>query len=131
MYKRILFCGPMVEGKVHGFAVFKSIFAHVSFSRLTVWVDLGFLGIEDFSHPGSLFIPSKASKHHPLDEIAIEHNSIISSVRVRVEHAIANMKAFFVLRHKNRMRIESKLDTAFTICASLANFRLKSLTINR
>jgi len=87
MYKRILFCGPMVEGKVHDFTVFKSIFAHVSFSQLTVWIDLGFLGIEDFSRPGSLSIPFKASKHHPLDEIAIEHNSIISSIRVRSNNA--------------------------------------------
>jgi|GEM_PF-4353092 len=69
-------------------------------------------------------MPLKNSKYHLLDESEKEYNSIISSIRVRIKHAIANLKPFFVLRNKNRMRLETKLHDAFLICASLANFRL-------
>lgn len=112
---------------MHDFAVFKSVFPGFSFHRLTVWVDLGFPGIDKHIQCPNLFLPFKASRHHPLDDTQKECNRIISSVRVRVEHAIANLKAFFILRHKNRMRIETKLDEAFPVCASLANFRLNRL----
>jgi hypothetical protein len=89
-------------------------------------VDLGFLGIDKQADCPDLFLPVKAYKHRPLDETDKDYNGTISSVRVKVEHAIANLKAFFILRHKNRMRIDTRLDDVFFICASLANFRLSS-----
>jgi hypothetical protein len=114
----------MWAGSVHDFTIFKALFAGLRFHWLTVWVDLGFLGIDKQVDIGELFIPFKASRHNPLDETAKEYNCIISSIRVKVEHAIANLKAFFVLRHKNRMRMADKLNQAFTVCAALANFRI-------
>ncbi|MEG3882367.1 transposase family protein [Microcoleus sp. herbarium7] len=122
--KRILFISPMYAGSVHDFTIFKAVFSGMGFSWLTVWVDSGFTGIDKHIGCENIFIPFKNSKHHPLDETAKEYNSIISSIRVKIEHAMANLKSFFVLRHKNRMRTEAQLNDAFTICAGIANFRL-------
>jgi len=130
MFKRVLFCSQAFEGSTHDFTMFKSIFSGLDFSRLTVWVDLGFLGIDKQVRAGTLFIAFKASKHQPLDEITLKYNSIISSIRVKIEHAIANLKTFSILRNKNRMRNDVKLTKVFDVCVRLANFRLNSLTIN-
>lgn len=116
----------MQEGSVHDFTIFKAIFSGLDLSRFTVWVDSGFIGIDKHVSCTNLFIPFKSSKYHPLGEPEKEYNSIISSIRVKIEHAIANLKTFFILRHKNRMRLEIKLHETFVICASLANFRLNT-----
>jgi hypothetical protein len=130
MSRRILWISPLAGGSVHDFSIFKSVFSGLDFSKLAVWVDLGFLGIDKQVTVGELFIPFKASKHEPLDETAKEYNSIISSMRVRIEHAFAHLKSFFILRIKNRMRTASKLDQVFNLCASLVNFRHKQLIVN-
>ena len=125
---------PLHEGRTHDFAIFKNICAQagsiLDFTAWQVQVDLAFLGIDKQVRTDTLFIPFKASKNRPLDEIDREYNGIISSMRVRVEHAIANLKSFFILRIKNRMRKRVKLDDAFGLCAALSNFRLKPLIIN-
>jgi hypothetical protein len=96
-----------------------------------IWVDSGFLGIDKQVETENLFIPFKASKHHALDDFAKEYNSIISSIRVRIEHAIANLKSFFILRIRNRIRRVKVLDAIFDICTRLANFRFNLLIINK
>lgn len=53
-------------------------------------------------------------------------NKALASVRVRVEHAIAKLKTFFILRIENRMKQKNKLDEALSICVGLANFKIKS-----
>lgn len=125
--KRILFISSMYDGKTHDFTIFKAIFSGIDFSALDLYVDLGFLGIKKAIHYNHLYIPDKASKYHPLDAIKKEENSTLSSIRVAVENAIAKLKSFFILRIENRMRIKSKLDEAFTICAALANFKTKNI----
>jgi hypothetical protein len=49
----------------------------------------------------------------------------LARVRVRVEHAIAKIKTFFILRIENRMKQKTKLDEALSICVGLANFKIK------
>lgn len=102
------------------------MFATCQFHGALLWVDLGFLGIENYICSQQVLIPKKAYKKRPLDKEAKEYNSTISSVRVRVEHAIANLKTFFILRIQNRMRKPEKLDIALQLCACLANFRLSN-----
>lgn len=132
--KRILLVSPLHEGKTHDFAIFKSICARagliLDFTAWQVQVDSAFLGIGKQVKTDTLFIPFKASENRASDEMDREYNGIISSMRVRVEHAVANLKSFFILRIKNRMRKRVKLDDAFGLCAALANFRLNTLTIN-
>lgn len=121
----------MYDGKIHDFSIFKELFTNIDFSALKVYVDLGFLGIKKIINPQELHIPIKASKNHPLTETQKEFNCNISRIRVVVENAIAKMKAFFVLRIENRMRISQKLDDAVHICSYLANFKHKSMIINK
>ena len=87
-------------------------------------MDLAFLGIENYVCSSRILRPLKASKKQPLSDADKEYNSIISSVRVKIEHAIANLKTFFILRIRSRIRKLSILDTACNLCACLANFRL-------
>ncbi|TAJ11780.1 hypothetical protein DMA11_15420, partial [Marinilabiliaceae bacterium JC017] len=48
----------------------------------------------------------------------------ISSVRVRVEHAIGSIKRMKIVRNECRLRKENILDKVFATCAGLHNFRL-------
>lgn len=121
----------MYEGKTHDFTIFKAIFSGMDFSALKVHVDLGFLGIKKNITFSNVSIPHKASKHHPLTEEQKSENSTLAAIRVVVEHAIAKMKAFFILRIENRMKHKEKLADAFGICALLANFKNKSLILNQ
>lgn len=70
-----------------------------------------------------VWIPYKASKNHPLTKTQKAINYLFAHVRVAVENTIAKMKAFFILRIENRLRIKSKLEDAFQICAALANLK--------
>ena len=120
----------MYDGKTHDFTIFKALFSGMDFSALNVHVDLGFLGIKKQVTFSDISIPHKASKHHPLSEEQKKENSTLAAIRVVVEHAIAKLKAFFILRIENRMKDKEKLSDAFGICALLANFKNKSLIIN-
>lgn len=120
----------MYDGKTHDFTIFKAIFSGMDFSALKLHVDLGFLGIKKKVTFNRLFIPHKASKHHPLSEEQKRENRILAARRVVVENAIAKLKVFFVLRIENRMKRKEKLSDAFDICTLLANFKNKPLIVN-
>lgn len=105
--------------------MFKSQFIPFSFTKLKVWVDLGFLGIKKIISASSIEIPHKASKHHPLSQKQKAENCILSTTRVIIENVIAMLKRYFILRIENRMRLKHKLDEAVEICASLWNFKRK------
>jgi DDE superfamily endonuclease len=122
--KRILFISAMYEGKTHDFSIFKEIFTDFDFSKLKVYVDLGFLGIKKKVKYDQLFIPHKGSKKQPLSEIQKDENCTYSRIRVGIENVFAKIKSFFVLRIENRMRIKRKLDEAIEICSLLSNFKL-------
>jgi len=106
--------------------LFKVLFATCQFSGVLLWVDLGFLGLDKYVCSSRILMPKKSSKNHPLNSEEKEYNSTISSVRVKVEHAIANLKTFFILRIQNRMRKIDRLDLALELCTHLANFRLSN-----
>jgi hypothetical protein len=127
--KQILFASNGYDGKVHDMAIFKEILANFDFSKLIIYVDLGFLGIKKIIKFNELFIPIKASKKHKLTDSEKEFNSTIARIRVCIENAIAKLKSFFILRIENRMKIKTKLDEAFHICANLVNFKRNSLII--
>lgn len=114
-------------GHVHDFTLFKDIFANLDFSAFQTYVDLGFLGIKKHVTGGRIFLPHKATKNKPLTEQQKAENTAQASIRIVVENAIAKIKSFFIIRVENRMKLKQKLDDAFELCASLANFKSKSL----
>jgi hypothetical protein len=101
--------------------MFKVLLSHINFSKIRVWVDLGFLGIKKQITFNELFIPYKSTKNHPLNPEQKKVNQFISSHRVVVEHSIAGLKRQFILRIKNRMRIKNKLDDFVDIASNLWN----------
>ena len=123
MYKRILFASNAYDGHTHDFTIFKEIFAGFDFSKFQTYVDLGFIGIKKHVVEGDIFIPHKASKNHPLTASQKEENTELARVRVVVEHSIAKIKSFFIMRIENRMKMKNELNNAFHICAALANFK--------
>jgi len=114
--------------------MFKELVANLQVQGPRVHVDLGFLGIKNLYPDAVINIPHKSSKNTPLNAQQQKENQALARLRVVVEHAIAKIKAFFILRIENRMKIKQKLDDAFMICAGLANLKsklLNSLTASR
>lgn len=130
--KKILFLGYTVCGRMHDYALFKKEFPPGLdwFKRLSVLVDLGYLGIQDDYQIGELGIPHKKprkSKSNPspgLTKEQKEENKALSKIRVIVEHAIGGMKVFGILRIKFRNRISNFVDDVAIIAAGLWNMRL-------
>ena len=75
-------------------------------------------------------IPHKKPPKQELSEEKKAENTLLSRQRVVIENTFAKLKSFFVLRIENRMRNKQRLDEAFELCASLANFKMfKALII--
>jgi len=89
---------------------------------LTAWIDTGFVGIEK-QHKNTQ-IPKRRSKNHELTEVEKENNSIISSIRVVVEHAIAGVKRYGCLSQVYRNRIPNLDDKFMLIASGLWNYHL-------
>lgn len=96
------------------------------FSNINIWVDLGFVGLDKFLENVTILIPHKKSKNKPLTKEQKEENKVISKVRVKVENTIAMIKRYFILRIKNRMHTQSKLDDVVDLSANLWNFKKNS-----
>lgn len=125
--KRVLFASAAYPGHVHDFTIFKEVFANLDFSAFQIFVDLGFLGIRKHVRGDVIYLPHKTTKKRPLTAEQKAENTAQAKIRVVVENAIAKIKSFFICRVENRMKLKGKLDDAFEICSSLANFKSKSL----
>lgn len=92
----------------------------------TIWVDLGFVGIDKYVGKNKVKIPHKKSKNHPLICTQKRENKEMSSQRIAVENVIGNQKRYFILRNENRSANKNKIQEEVWICAGLANFKSKS-----
>lgn len=90
----------------------------------TLWVDTGFMGIEQQLQTGvTLMRPQKGSKHHPLSPEQKEENRIISGLRVVCEHAIGGIKRFGALFFPYRNR-KGQDDSFMLLASGLWNLHL-------
>lgn len=89
----------------------------------TIWVDLGFIGIDGYVGKHTVKIPHKKSKNNPLTPLQKQENKGMSSERIAVENAIGNQKRYFILRNENRSANQLKIQEEVWICAGLANFK--------
>ena len=63
--------------------------------RIRIWVDKGYLGTDKDLPGTNLMIPHKRSKNHRiLTAEQKEHNHLVNSTRVRVEHSIGRIKRY-------------------------------------
>lgn len=98
------------------------------FKNFKVYVDLGYFGFANDYKTKELFIPHKRprkSKNNPNPELTQEqkeYNKIISSTRVRVEHAIAGMKRYGCFANRCRSKIDLTKDYFKILSAALWNF---------
>ena len=95
-------------------------------------MDLGFVGIKKILHNAEVKIGYKKTKKIELTQEEKDINQALAKERVVVEHAIAGMKRYYILRHENRIKKpheSPKMDTIVETCAALWNFR-RSFQVN-
>ena len=116
----VLFIGGTVHGKLHDKKI--ADLQYTIPKHFTLWQDTGYQGYA----PKDVQIvqPTKKPKGKELSTEQKDKNKEISSVRVRVEHAIGSIKRMKVVRNECRLRKENILDRVFATCAGLHNFRL-------
>jgi DDE superfamily endonuclease len=100
------------------------------FTDLHVRVDLGYLGIKSDYRGEQIAIPtrkprkSQKNPNPPLSDEQKAANTVLSRVRIFIEHAIGGMKRSNILVHTFRNRIEHFEDDVIGICAGLWNLAL-------
>ena len=130
--KLIVFLGRTFSGHNHDYSMLKQELPPDLdwFADLHVRVDLGYLGIQSDYHGEQIAVPHKKprrSKKNPSTQLSDAQkaaNTVLSQVRIFVEHAIGGMKRYAILVHSFRNRIENFEDDAIGICAGLWNLVL-------
>ena len=122
--KKILYLSPTKAGKIHDFKQFKKTAVIDGIPEdVDILGDKGFIGINDLSSHKT-FVPKKKPKNGFLTPEEKEDNSLISSIRMKVEHAIGGVKRLGVATNIFRGRFGS--DDRFTfVSAALWNFHLQ------
>ena len=88
-------------------------------------VDKGYVGVKA-SHPEvPIVIPFKASRGHPLTEEQRESNRIVARYRIVVEHTMAQLNRFTVLRQVFRGQQRGRHGQVIQVVAKLVNRRLR------
>ncbi len=73
--------------------MFKGLFPPEIFPKgITLWLDLGFTGVDKDYPDASVMMPKKKPRGKELTGKEKAQNKVISSIRVRVEHAIGGIK---------------------------------------
>jgi len=128
----ILYVGVIFRGKNHDYGMFKTEFKPGLnwFKKFRIYVDLGYLGFADDYKTKKLLIPYKKprkSKNNPnptLTEEQNKHNKNVSSIRVKVEHAIGGMKRYKCFSDKYRNKINDTKSFFKILSAGFWNFNL-------
>lgn len=122
--KRILLLSPTKSGRRHDKRLSDKIMLveHIP-PNIGVWADSGFQGIQH-AHPNVL-IPKRGSKRHPLTEEERQNNKVISSFRMKVEHAIGGTKRYRAVSDVFRNKIGELDDLFMEIAAGLWNLHLR------
>jgi len=122
--KKILYLSPTKAGKIHDFKQFKKTTVIDSIPEdVDILVDKGFIGINNLSSHKT-FVPKKKPKNGFLTPEEKEDNALISSIRIKAEHAIGGVKRLGVATNIFRGRFGS--DDRFTfVSAALWNLHLQ------
>ena len=125
--KKILYLSPTKSGKIHDFKQFKKMGIIDAIPEDTdILADKGFIGINDVSNHQT-FVPKKKPKNDFLTPEEKEDNSLISSIRIKVEHAVGGVKRLGIATNIFRGKFGS--DDRFTfVSAALWNFPLQYAT---
>jgi DDE superfamily endonuclease len=88
-----------------------------------LYQDMGFQG---FILAGITIVqPKKKPRGGELTPPAKAHNRVISSIRIRIEHAIGGVKRYRMVKDKIRLLKDGIRDSIMETCCGLHNFRLQ------
>jgi DDE superfamily endonuclease/Helix-turn-helix of DDE superfamily endonuclease len=88
-------------------------------------MDKGYVGVKN-THPGvAVVIPFKASRGHPLTDEQVESNRVVARYRIVVEHAMAQLNRFTVLRQVFRGQKRERHGGVVRGVAKLVNQRVE------
>jgi hypothetical protein len=130
--KLIVFLGRTFSGHHHDYNMLKQEFPPELdwFADIHVGVDLGYQGIQSDYSGDQIDIPTKKPRKSqknpdpPLSAAQKAANTVLSQVRIFIEHAIGGMKRSNILVHVFRNRKADFEDDAIGVCAGLWNFVL-------
>ena len=117
----VIYLGETFEGSHHDKALYDQAELVFPDQLHCLWVDLGFLGIE--ADGVRVFIPEKKPKGKELTQYQKELNSLMASIRVKVEHAIAGVKRLKIIRNQIRLHGWQARDRMMNIACGLHNLR--------
>lgn len=120
--KRILFASTTAEGSAHDKAILDDADLDLS-ARVLILADSGFQGFS--VGKATVLLPCKKprGKDHPAHHR--QWNRCLARWRVTVEHALANVKTFRVVKDTIRLKTAVCRDTVFELACGLANLRLQ------
>ncbi len=118
---KVVLLTPTCEGSIHDKRIADTIGYCVP-SGSVLYQDSGFQG---FSLSGiNIVQPKKKPKGQELTVEEKERNHEISSIRVRIEHAISGFKRYRIIKDKLRNWKKGFSDLVMETCCGLHNFRL-------
>jgi hypothetical protein len=122
------YLGKTAFGHQHDYALFKQEFDPTQswFDQQTLWVDLGYQGLEKDYPSAQVFIPLKKKKtsSESVKELKKAVNKRMAQVRIPVEHAIGGMKNYRIITQPIRLKAWDLIDKIIETCAGLWNFKL-------
>lgn len=122
-HKRILAMTPTKSGRRHDKRLWDKYYDTAQIPEtIEVYTDTGFQGLQTLHHNTN--IPSKASKGKPLSDAQKQTNTLISSVRIIIEHAIGGYKRFKTASDIYRNKKANLDDYLTEISIGLWNFHL-------
>ena len=125
--KEILYVSPTTSGKKHDYNITKNELIPQNLPPIPTYVDTGFAGIKDVvKNPDLIFMPKKKPRNGSLTADEKETNSIISSIRVKVEHVIGGIKRFNCLSYIYRNK-KGQDDQFIAIASGLWNYHLRMM----
>jgi hypothetical protein len=92
---------------------------------VAAWVDLGFVGIENDYPDLDVLIPHKKPKNGSLTLEQRQENTVISQLRVKIEHTIRRLKRFQAVADIYRNHSSELADKFILIAAGLSNYHLR------
>lgn len=91
--------------------------------KVKLWLDSGFEGFNPQN--AEINRPKKKPKGKELTDIEKKSNHQISTIRVKVEHAIGNCKIFRIVKEEIRSFKDDFRDLVMVLACALSNFKLK------
>lgn len=117
----ILFVSQTVCGKTHDKKMADTMYSFPV--SCILYQDTGYQGYAP--EKVTIIQPIKRRKGKILSEEDKEFNRQVSSIRVRVEHAIGSVKFMRIVKDECRLRANCFVERIFTTCAALHNLRIK------